>query len=875
MVAHSVCRATAGLQWWTFYGWEPPDGSVHHKARSKRFQSAGKDRVVFMEGGGTVSCVVVDFVYENGNCGLTLAGDNPVYVQDVKPGSPAFVAGVRNGDRIITVNGVDVQLKPHETVIKEIKSHSNVSLTLMRLDLDFRLPAHHSPGSSSPPPPPPPSMPYNRPLPPTPGQRSVSGSNVIDKNITPPQPANLEQQQQFVHQKENTLRRFLDHEKSTLAQLQVKLHDCKSRQKKQTLNTEIAKTEQRIQKLEEQLHRESRAWRSSEPSLVLPRRKESFSKDSDDDSPPPLPARNRSSYTPLPPPPPPPVPKHLDQSLMFPDQASTPPKVLIRGKSSSTSEMFHQRTKSNPDYLQALPESNSLIPVPCAGSGSKPQRSHSDFTAESRRQNVPSPSTGGSLINLNSSSGASTPPTSPPPLSAKKKSAILNFRRNTSENLAMLSALSPSLSSSGDPAEIMALDSEPEDEERRPIELFSKLTTVMKNNASLAAFLNYLMQYKDPSSLFFYLITDFYASQDGKDVKEMKKWVYEIYSTFLVPDAPLRLKNVEASDLHDIDQDILNNMEREEKLKGIFWKAKKAARNHLRDLLDDFKKAVLDGLLNIRIGVTEEELQAAENNKEKERDILERILLPNCKDRLTNLEEKEDKALALAYSLATVAVKQFNIRISDVKWAPYLAECPMFVSKDRRPTAYKFLPRKKQALTKGHKFQKRDYCEVTYCTHCLKLIWGIAPQGEHCQDCDLKVHKHCVSQVTEECVGTNKAEKKSKDKFPFFSDKGKRKGSTPGAAGDRLSRAHVDGFDNPALQLVEPPQENVCQQSDIRMTNGGRFVLFPVVAIIIGGDSVSSPPRRSTLPLAERNYGFVRSRAALTLSHVPAVGTVL
>lgn len=37
-------------------------------------------------------------------------------------------------------------------------------------------------------------------------------------------------------------------------------------------------------------------------------------------------------------------------------------------------------------------------------------------------------------------------------------------------------------------------------------------------------------------------------------LKEMQRWAYEIFSSFLVPDAPLRVPSVENSTIEEIDR---------------------------------------------------------------------------------------------------------------------------------------------------------------------------------------------------------------------------------------------------------------------------------------------------------------------------------
>ncbi|XP_072230738.1 rho guanine nucleotide exchange factor 12-like isoform X2 [Leuresthes tenuis] len=74
-------------------------------------------------------CVIIQRD-ENG-FGLTVSGDNPVFVQLVKEDGAAMRAGVQTGDRIIKVNGTLVTHSNHMEVVKLIKSGSYVALTVL------------------------------------------------------------------------------------------------------------------------------------------------------------------------------------------------------------------------------------------------------------------------------------------------------------------------------------------------------------------------------------------------------------------------------------------------------------------------------------------------------------------------------------------------------------------------------------------------------------------------------------------------------------------------------------------------------------------------------------------------------------------------
>ena len=58
-----------------------------------------------------------------------------VYVSNIKKHSSAAVCGLRNGDRIIEVNGVNIQTLTYETILNKIKLHlEHRDLELLVLD---------------------------------------------------------------------------------------------------------------------------------------------------------------------------------------------------------------------------------------------------------------------------------------------------------------------------------------------------------------------------------------------------------------------------------------------------------------------------------------------------------------------------------------------------------------------------------------------------------------------------------------------------------------------------------------------------------------------------------------------------------------------
>ncbi|KAG0693064.1 Rho guanine nucleotide exchange factor 11 [Chionoecetes opilio] len=123
---------------------------------------------------------------------------------------------------------------------------------------------------------------------------------------------------------------------------------------------------------------------------------------------------------------------------------------------------------------------------------------------------------------------------------------------------------------------------------------------------------------------FFYVITHLYKEGVGKD---MKRWAYEITSSFLLPGAPLRLCSVEESILHEIDATLQNELDKEEILRKVFWKARMRCREDLNEQLADFRNKRSAGLGSI-FGPADHLLEESIHNKAKELQIVEHLLVP-------------------------------------------------------------------------------------------------------------------------------------------------------------------------------------------------------------------------------------------------------
>ncbi|KAM6115704.1 rho guanine nucleotide exchange factor 12 isoform 3-T3 [Phoenicopterus ruber ruber] len=182
-------------------------------------------------------CVVIQRD-ENG-FGLTVSGDNPVFVQSVKEDGAAMRAGVQTGDRIIKVNGTLVTHSNHLEVVKLIKSGSYVALTvqgrppgspqipLADSEMDLAAFGHMSPIMTSP---------------------HSPGTSGNAERIT--SPVLMGEENNIVHnQKVEILRKMLQKEQERLQSLQEEY----SRSPTTRLLKEIQETKKHIPQLQEQL----------------------------------------------------------------------------------------------------------------------------------------------------------------------------------------------------------------------------------------------------------------------------------------------------------------------------------------------------------------------------------------------------------------------------------------------------------------------------------------------------------------------------------------------------------------------------------------------------------------------------------------------
>ncbi|XP_063889550.1 rho guanine nucleotide exchange factor 11-like isoform X3 [Scylla paramamosain] len=754
--------------------------------------------------------------------GFTVSGESPVIVQDVKDGGPAAQAGVRKGDSIIEVNGAIVSQINHKEVVQIIKSANQcVKLTLQSYPEGEAL----TPQDAS-----------HRHL-----AHTTNPSRYNDR-ITAPLPVNTHLQNQMEANKSKMLTKYLEKQRRVRDNIMLELQRGPSKVLQRNLEKELDSINRQIAKIQEelktvkdseaQLHSQTRSSpRSpplSRPSFSLPHSHHHHlyhptHSRSVSDIPPPLPARNRplvsqtsapnistsstSSSSSVSLASAPPLPPRLTQLERVGEgglaqSLENIPKVqCLSHSASSVSEPgsrppSHYRARSSPDPLGLQSShvfhggSDSVNDVSVTGScgsrGKVPSATFSDDT-------------------ISTTTSIHEPPGTPPPPYASSSQLCPSDEVDENNISIPDDVVSPPCTMVPSPSQpILSM----EDEEFSDTETledhgpFQSLSKLWNHNAYLAVFMNYVISNCDSSSLFFYVITHLYKEGVGKD---MKRWAYEITSSFLLPGAPLRLCNVEENILHEIDETLQNELDKEEILRKVFWKARMRCREDLNEQLADFRNKRSAGLGSI-FGPADHLLEESKYNKAKELQIVEHLLVPCLESVSDDLKNATDQMLVTVSSLATILLKYYMVRSQLAQ--QLIDRCPLYVSKER-PLRTKIFRGNKKQVFRDHHFNQHTYYSVTYCNHCGLLIWGIAPQGYQCANCEMNIHKSCAKQVEEVCIGQLHKKDRSRDtrfsailgKIISDDKETKRKVSQINAA--QNSTFYVSAVNSPAGTLVE------------------------------------------------------------------------
>ncbi|XP_043948380.1 uncharacterized protein LOC108022504 isoform X3 [Drosophila biarmipes] len=587
-------------------------------------------------------------VRKDGNgYGMKVSGDNPVFVESVKPGGAAEVAGLVAGDMILKVNGHEVRLEKHPTVVGLIKASNTVELAVKRSQKLTR----------------PTSVSVV-----TPSTPILSGRDRT-ASITGPQPVDSIKRREMETYKIQTLQKMLEQEKLNLERL-----------KSDQNNPSYKLSEANIRKLREQLHQVGAEALGQTPNLVKNKHR-----------------RVGSSPDNM-------HPRHPDR--------------LIKTTSGSW-EIVEKDGESSPPGTPPPPYLSS---------------SHMTVLEDPNENCRGAAAAGGPGVFIESHQFTPIAGASSPIPICLHSGPIHAAQSNETQK------------------EIISMEDENSDNEEPFIDEngpFNNLTRLLEaeNVTFLAIFLNYVISNSDPAPLLFYLITELYKEGTSKD---MRKWAYEIHSTFLVPRAPLSWYRQDESLAREVDNVLQLEYDKVEILRTVFLRSRKRAKDLISEQLREFQQKRTAGLGTI-YGPTDSKLTEAKTDKLKEQ-IIDKYLMPNLQALIEDengLPHEDVRKVALCSALSTVIYRIFNTRPPP---SSIVERVHHFVSRDKSFKS-RIMGKNRKMNVRGHPLVLRQYYEVTHCNHCQTIIWGVSPQGYHCTDCKLNIHRQCSKVVDESCPG--------------------------------------------------------------------------------------------------------------------------
>ncbi|XP_031622413.1 uncharacterized protein LOC116340198 isoform X2 [Contarinia nasturtii] len=331
-----------------------------------------------------------------------------------------------------------------------------------------------------------------------------------------------------------------------------------------------------------------------------------------------------------------------------------------------------------------------------------------------------------------------------------------------------------------------------------------------ENSLYLAVFLNFVLSNSNPSQLLFYLITGLY--KEGT-VKDMRKWAYEIHSTFLVPRAPLMWEGVDESLAREVDNVLQNEHDKGEILRKIFYKGRARAKECIVQQLAEFQTKRTAGL-GTMFGPSDQQLHEAKGDKVREQRIVEETLLPKLQQLVDDLEKDASnecpKKMALSSALSTVLHRTFLITRST-PGGP-IERVHHFVSREKSFKS-RLIGKNRKIMVRGHHLVLKQYYEVAHCNHCQNIIWGVSPQGYHCTNCELNIHRACSRILEESCPGPVPTKN---DKMSKFIEKIR---PTHYFNPAERSRRQEDECGDDLLQVDRPSQASVVRQPSDRRSD--------------------------------------------------------
>ncbi|XP_047541258.1 rho guanine nucleotide exchange factor 11 isoform X4 [Vanessa atalanta] len=317
----------------------------------------------------------------------------------------------------------------------------------------------------------------------------------------------------------------------------------------------------------------------------------------------------------------------------------------------------------------------------------------------------------------------------------------------------------------------MEEDDSPASENSSYSGLFSNLRSVRESKARTAVLINWLLgERRCACASLVLVLTDAYRGAAGVAAHTLRRWAYEIHSTFLMPNAVLQLNGVDENMANEIEHVLVNEFDKEELLRNVFLKARRQAKEELGRQLSEFQVKRQVGLGTL-YGPEDSVLQRCSLDKAQEQVVVERLL---CQ-RLAAVAAGGAAACgggsapdAHAALLAALVAAALCLHCRPASVAAAVGSRSSFLQRD------KLYKQRLKQLTKqhpqpfvvrGHHLQLQALTSVAHCHHCDLVIWGLAPQAYVCADCKLRVHRACARAVDEGCCLDGEAPPKRLSRF--------------------------------------------------------------------------------------------------------------
>ncbi|XP_021377330.1 rho guanine nucleotide exchange factor 12-like isoform X4 [Mizuhopecten yessoensis] len=637
--------------------------------------------------------------------GFTVRGDNPVYVEVVKLDGAAAKAGVQQGDRIIKVNGTLVTNSNHLEVVKLIKAGSFVALTLL-----------------------------NKPA----GGVNLRGPS--KEIVSAPQSVNAHKSWELKQSKVLELHKYYELAVEELEKFKKGYQKCPTEKS----HAQLLEKEKTVKTLRDQVEVIASTL-PAEYSLPLSLGETSSPDTGSGEATPWLKGG----------------PKHMKTG-------STPVAVYA-------SEELPADTRAGVSRSQSDAGSRNRDPV-ILKTGSRPGVSPERVMASTKRRmfnkikkssSLPSSAVDGGSFSDSPSHSPNASPTPTHPANSRLVEETTNVDDPT---------VNPSKADRPQQFIIAMEDDEfQSDEEHAQLSLerktsqpvvssflarlqtletddhgpFNSLRQLDNKPAHTAIFLNFLLvENHDPSAFLFYVTVSLYNTAKG-GLQDWKKWAYEIYSTFLVEGAPLRLNINEEIGLGV--KVVLERLEQEEGMKALFLTAHQAVVDEIESQLTMFRQKKDMGMGNM-FGAHE---VRDSMKKREEMEVIEKYLLRHLEKTLTQTDTdiKNDREQAVCWALST-----FLRYVGYNKHNSSLDKVPSFVCRDRKGIRHSSKPTKRPH--RGHNFEPTHYIKVETCMYCKTVIWGVGYQGYLCKNCEQNIHTRCIERLEDNCKKKDKDNKR-------------------------------------------------------------------------------------------------------------------